>query len=64
MIDILDEPWLAGGIRHAADILGAYFESADRDDRRIIEYARDSATEPFSNGSVFSSMRSGSTRGG
>jgi len=39
IVDILDSPRLGGGIRHVADVLGAYFEGDDRDDRLLVEYA-------------------------
>jgi predicted transcriptional regulator of viral defense system len=36
VIDVLDAPDLAGGIRHAADILGAYLD--EHDSRTLVEY--------------------------
>lgn len=38
VIDVLDDPSLGGGIRHASDVLTAYFESAHRDDELLVEY--------------------------
>lgn len=39
VVDTLDEPWMAGGIRHAAEIIAAYFESEHRDEAKVVEYA-------------------------
>lgn len=38
VVDLLDEPALGGGIRHVAEIVGAYFGSEHRDDRRLQDY--------------------------
>ncbi len=38
VIDILDEPWMGGGIRHASDILTNYLESEHRDDDLLVSY--------------------------
>jgi predicted transcriptional regulator of viral defense system len=37
VIDVLDEPRLAGGIRHVTEVLSAYLE--EHDPRKLIEYA-------------------------
>lgn len=39
MVDILDDPKIAGGIRHVADILKAYLSHERRDDSLLLEYA-------------------------
>lgn len=38
IIDMLDDPALGGGIRHVADVLGEYADSAHRDDGLLITY--------------------------
>jgi predicted transcriptional regulator of viral defense system len=48
IIDMLDEPAIGGGIQHVADCLVAYLARADRDDRRLIDYA-----DRLGNGAVF-----------
>jgi predicted transcriptional regulator of viral defense system len=40
VVDVLDDPSVGGGIRHVAEIVGAYFGSEHRDDQRLVEYAR------------------------
>ena len=37
VVDVLDDPSIGGGIRHCADILGAYL--AEHDQTRLLEYA-------------------------
>ncbi len=39
MVDILDDPKIAGGIRHVADILNAYLSHERRNDSLLLEYA-------------------------
>ena len=39
MVDILDDPKIAGGIRHVADILKAYLSHERRNDSLLLEYA-------------------------
>jgi predicted transcriptional regulator of viral defense system len=48
IIDMLDDPAIGGGIQHVADCLTAYFEQADRNDQKLIEYG-----EQLGNGAVF-----------
>ena len=48
IVDMLDDPWLGGGIQHSADCLNAYLKRPDRDDSKLIEYA-----ERVKNGAVF-----------
>lgn len=48
VIDMLDEPTVGAGIQHVADCLDAYFKRADRDDKKLIEYA-----SRLGNGAVF-----------
>ena len=48
IVDMLDDPWLGGGIQHSADCLNAYLKRPDRDDSKLIEY-----TEHIKNGAVF-----------
>ena len=48
VIDMLDDPALGGGLQHVADCLTVYLKRADRDDRRLIEYA-----DQLGNGAVF-----------
>jgi predicted transcriptional regulator of viral defense system len=48
VVDILDDPALGGGIQHVADCLNAYLKRADRDDKKLIEYA-----VRLGNGAVF-----------
>lgn len=38
LVDILDEPYLGGGIRNVAIILKEYFEGENRDESKILEY--------------------------
>lgn len=38
VIDILDEPWMGGGIRHASEILLNYLEREHRDDDLLVSY--------------------------
>lgn len=40
VVDILDDPPMGGGIRHAADVVGAYLESEHRDDIRLLDYTK------------------------
>lgn len=39
MVDILDDPKIGAGIRHVADILGAYLSHERRNDSLLLEYA-------------------------
>lgn len=39
VIDLLDDPTLGGGIRHATQILRSYFSSEHRDDPTLLRYA-------------------------
>jgi hypothetical protein len=39
LVDVLDEPRLGGGARHAAEMLRAYLSSEHRDDRLLLDYA-------------------------
>ena len=39
LVDILDDPSVGGGMRHVALIVGAYFRSENRNDKRLLEYA-------------------------
>ncbi len=48
IIDMLDDPFLGGGIQHVMDCLGAYFKRDDRDDQTLIAYA-----DRLGNGAVF-----------
>jgi predicted transcriptional regulator of viral defense system len=48
IVDMLDDPAVCGGIQHVADCLYAYLRRADRDDRKVIQYA-----ERLGNGAVF-----------
>jgi len=48
MVDILDDPRLGGGIRHAAQMLQNYFTGKDRNDQRLLDDA-----ERLGNRSVF-----------
>jgi predicted transcriptional regulator of viral defense system len=38
LVDILNEPYLGGGIRNVAMILKEYFEGENRDESKILEY--------------------------
>ncbi|MBI4602940.1 MAG: hypothetical protein HY721_13365, partial [Planctomycetes bacterium] len=40
VVDILDDPAIGGGIRHAASVIKAYLESEHRDDALLLEHAR------------------------
>jgi predicted transcriptional regulator of viral defense system len=40
VVDTLDDPSIGGGIRHVASVLANYFESEDRDDRRLTDYVK------------------------
>ena len=40
IVDILDVPALGGGIRHVAHVVRVHFASEHRNDRRLVEYAR------------------------
>lgn len=40
ILDILDDPAVGGGIRHAAAVLLAYWASEHRDERLLLDYAR------------------------
>ena len=48
IVDILDDPYIGGGIRHVADILQAYFSHNHRNDSLLLEY-----THKLGNRSVF-----------
>lgn len=48
IVDMLDDPAIGGGIQHAADCLGQYFRSKDRNDQLLLDYA-----EQLGNGAVF-----------
>lgn len=39
LVDLLDDPYIGGGIRHIADILKTYLSHERRNDRLILEYA-------------------------
>jgi predicted transcriptional regulator of viral defense system len=39
MIDILDDPYIGGGIRHITDVLQSYLSHARRNDSLLLEYA-------------------------
>jgi Predicted transcriptional regulator len=39
IVDILDDPSIGGGIRHAADVLTTYLASEHRDDALLLDYA-------------------------
>ena len=38
LVDILNEPYLGGGIRNVADILLEYYDREDKDEKQLIEY--------------------------
>lgn len=38
LIDVLADPSVGGGIRHVAQVVGAYFRSEHRNDRQLLEY--------------------------
>ena len=40
VLDLLDRPALAGGVRSMGDMLGAYFQSSHRNDVLLAEYAK------------------------
>jgi predicted transcriptional regulator of viral defense system len=48
IVDILDDPRLGGGMRHVADVVGAYFASSHRNDELVADYA-----VRLGNGAVF-----------
>lgn len=48
IIDMLDDPALGGGIQQVSDCFNAYLTRADRDDKRLLEYAA-----RLGNGAVF-----------
>lgn len=48
VIDMLEYPDLGGGIQHISDCLKAYFLHSDRDERKLLEYAKQN-----NNGAVF-----------
>lgn len=48
IIDMLDDPSLGGGIQQVTDCLNAYFNRADRDDQKLIDYG-----DQLGNGAVF-----------
>lgn len=48
IVDILDDPSLAGGMRHVAEVVQTYFSGEQRHDDRLLEYA-----ERLGNRSVF-----------
>jgi predicted transcriptional regulator of viral defense system len=48
IVDILDDPRLGGGMRHVADVVGAYFASSHRNDELLADYAA-----RLGNGAVF-----------
>ncbi len=39
VVDILDDPYIGGGIRHIADVLQAYLSHTHRNDSLLLEYA-------------------------
>jgi predicted transcriptional regulator of viral defense system len=39
IVDILDDPRMGGGMRHVADVVGAYFASSHRNDELVADYA-------------------------
>jgi predicted transcriptional regulator of viral defense system len=48
IIDMLDDPALGGGIVHVADCVRAYLRHKERDDKKLIDYAK-----RLGNGAVF-----------
>lgn len=48
IIDMLDDPVLGGGIRHVSDCLFKYLRRPDRDDEKLIDYAKKQG-----NGAIF-----------
>lgn len=40
VVDVLDDPAVGGGIRHVAEVVGAYLAGEARDDALLVEYAR------------------------
>ncbi len=48
IVDMLDDPAVGGGIRHAADCVAAYLRRKDRDDSTLVEYAA-----RLGNGAIF-----------
>lgn len=48
IVDMLDEPALGAGIQQVADCFGAYLARADRDDKRLVDYAA-----KLDNGAIF-----------
>jgi predicted transcriptional regulator of viral defense system len=48
VVDILDDPALGGGIQHVSECLSAYLRRSDRDDAKLIEYAK-----RLENGAIF-----------
>ena len=48
VIDMLENPYLGGGIQHVGDCLADYFNRKDRDDEKLVAYA-----EQLNNGAVF-----------
>jgi len=39
LVDILNEPYLGGGIRNVADILIEYYDREDKDENKLLDYA-------------------------
>ena len=39
IVDMLDDPAIGGGVRHAADCLAVYLQRDDRDEKKIVNYA-------------------------
>ena len=48
MIDMLDNPAIGGGIQHVNDCLLVYLKRADRDNEKLIDYAK-----RMNNGAIF-----------
>lgn len=48
IVDVLADPATGGGIRHVGSVTTAYFESSNRDDDKVIDYAK-----RFGNRTVF-----------
>jgi len=48
IVDMLDDPALGAGIQHVSDCFNAYLTRADRDDKRLLDYAA-----RLGNGAVF-----------
>jgi predicted transcriptional regulator of viral defense system len=48
IVDMLDEPALGAGLQHVSDCFSAYLARADRDDKRLVDYAA-----RLGNGAIF-----------